>query len=108
MLKTPHMSMHSRLTHDPARARSPLVAEGRGVVLAVGHKPVNVTYKLRLETILGNIRGSGTLLARPSALENMWLEPIVILRMSDGQNIDISITDFDGEAASFEISGADL
>lgn len=97
------MTAHTRFTHDAARAQSPLIDEGRGVVLAVGHKPVNVTYKLRLEMVLQKIVGSGTLLARLSALDAMWLEPIVMLRTRDGQHLDIAITELEGTNATFEI-----
>jgi hypothetical protein len=88
---------------DPARAQWPIVAKGEGMVLAIGAKPVRVTYELLLESVSGEVAGRGTLHARRSALQPMWLEPIVMLRTEDGQHIDISITEFDDVNAAFEI-----
>lgn len=73
------------------------------MVLATGAKPVRVTYEFLLERVSGEIAGHGTLHARRSALERMWLEPVVMLRTEGGEHIDISITEFDAVKASFEI-----
>ena len=74
------------------------------MVLAIGAKPVRVTYELLLERVSGEMTGYGTLHARRSALEAMWLEPIVMLRTADGRHIDISITELDDIKATFEVT----
>ena len=73
------------------------------MVLVIGAKPVRVTYELLLERVSGEIIGHGTLHARRSALERMWLEPVVMLRTEARQHIDISITEDDDLKASFEV-----
>ena len=73
------------------------------MVLAIGAKPVRVTYELLLEKVSGEVVGHGTLNGRRSALERMWLEPVVMLRTDDGEHIDISITEVDDVKASFEV-----
>lgn len=73
------------------------------MVVATGAKPVRVIYELLLERVSGEVAGHGTLHARRSALQSMWLEPIVMLRTEDGQHIDISITEINDVKARFEI-----
>lgn len=69
----------------------------------MGVKPVNVLYELMLRRSAGQLSGHGTVLARYTGLETMWLQPIVMLRLEDGQHIDIAITEVKDHLGKFEI-----
>lgn len=81
-----------------------LVTRGRGVIVAVGAKPVSVTYELILRRADEQLSGHGLVHARYTDLEAMWLQPIVMLRLEDGQYIDISITEIENKQGKFEVT----
>lgn len=97
------MLAQRRLLQVAGHPGSLKVLAGRGIVLAPGTKPTKVTYELLLGQAPDQVVGHGTLHARFSALERMWLQPDVTLRLENGQRICISITELKSIKASFEV-----
>ncbi len=72
------------------------------MVLAAGTKPTKVSYELLLGGSPERVIAHGTLHARSSALERMWLKPDVTLRLENGHRVGISITELKSLKALFE------
>ena len=98
------MTMQTGCLESATSIRSPGGVEGCGMIIAVGCKPVAVAYRFRTGAGSGSIE-TATSQGKCDALRAMWLEPTVILRLEDGQHIDISITQCDASKATFEIVG---
>lgn len=73
------------------------------MILAVGARPVSVTYELILAGTSERLSGHGIVQTRHQGLEEMWLQPIVMLRLEDGRHIDIAITELEEHQGKFEV-----
>jgi hypothetical protein len=89
----------------PAHPQSPGLTSGQGMVMAVGYKPVAVSYEFKGSCLAGSIAIIRASCSRLDALRSMWLEPTVILRLDDGRHLDIAITNFEAGRATFEVVG---
>jgi hypothetical protein len=96
------MARRPRFLALSPRNKLPRTLRGEGQILAPQNKPARVRYELILEERFGRVSYRGTLQGRHAFLRPMWLEPVVILRLSDGQRLEVSITDLQGDAALFE------
>lgn len=76
--------------------------DGSGKILAPGRKPARVHYHLIVDGSFSKLRCYGNLRGRFIELHPMWLEPVVILRCDEGYRIPVSITELDGDNATFE------
>ncbi|WP_267428151.1 hypothetical protein [Methylobacterium sp. GC_Met_2] len=96
------MTAQARFLHTAARTGLPKIMVGKGMVLAAGTKPTKVSYELLLGGSPERVIAHGTLHARSSALERMWLKPDVTLRLENGHRVGISITELKSLKALFE------
>ncbi|MCJ2049295.1 hypothetical protein [Methylobacterium sp. J-070] len=95
------MTAQPRFFQIAARTGLPRIMMGKGTVLATGTKPTRVSYELLLGGSPDRVIAHGTLHARSSALERMWLKPDVTLRLANGHRIGISITELKSVKALF-------
>ncbi len=95
-----------RTRQDPrsnAKASRKPSRSGVGQLLASGERPIKVRYAIDSlgfsngQPIIGTLKGNYTRLCQ------MWLIPVVILRLSDGKRLSISITDLSLQECLFQI-----
>lgn len=97
------MAVQAGCLGNPTSFRSPGGLVGRGMIIAVGRKPVAVAYQFWTGANSGSIATTASQ-AKRDALRAMWLEPTVILRLEDGRHVDISLTQCEDGKATFEIA----
>lgn len=78
---------------------------GRGILAAEGCEAVRVRYRIVVERRREGVVAHGTLRGSHTNLRPIWLEPDSVLRLKDGQRLDVALTDLVGDVAEFESTG---
>ena len=78
---------------------------GRGLVSAPGCETVRVRYRVLIARRQDGIGAHGSLHGSHAGLRPIWLEPDAVLRLRNGRQLDIALTDLVGDVAEFESTG---
>ena len=96
------MARRSQFLALSPRNKLPRTLRGVGHVLARPNSPARVSYEVILEVRSDRVSYRGSLTGNHALLVPLWLTPAVVLRLSDGHRLGISITSLEGRSAAFE------
>ena len=75
------------------RNRLPRTITGDGLILASGKKPTNIKYEIDIIQNIDSVSANGKIWGNASHLYQLWMMPVLCLKLENSDRIEISITE---------------
>ncbi|TXM64596.1 hypothetical protein [Methylobacterium sp. WL120] len=81
------------------RNRLPRTITGDGLILVSGKKPTNIKYEIDVVQNIDSVSAIGKVWGNISHLYQLWMMPVLCLKLENSDRIEVSITELKKEYA---------
>ncbi|WP_147832316.1 hypothetical protein [Methylobacterium sp. WL8] len=85
------------------RNRLPRTITGDGLILVAGANPISVRYEILLTKKSDRVLARGKIWCKNAQLLNLWLVPLLCLKLENSERIMISLTEIGKEFANITV-----